>query len=154
MNERPPKRALQFLRWFCRPDYLEEIEGNLIEVFEQQYRQAPRRAGWNFFWQVFRHFRPDFIKPLTKKWIIHPAMFKHNLLITWRGFMRQKSTFLINLAGLSSGLACVFLICLWVNDEWQVDNFLEQDDRLFIFRKTKPIYLTKVKIMITFIFVK
>ena len=30
----PPKRALNFLRWFCREDYLDEIEGDLIELFE------------------------------------------------------------------------------------------------------------------------
>jgi putative ABC transport system permease protein len=29
----PPKSVLKFLRWFCREDYLDEVEGNLVEIF-------------------------------------------------------------------------------------------------------------------------
>ncbi|MCB0376691.1 MAG: hypothetical protein KDD04_12300, partial [Sinomicrobium sp.] len=64
MEQQPPKRALRFLRWFCRPDYLEEIEGNLLELYELDCELSPRRAKRRFTWQVLRHFRPDFIKPL------------------------------------------------------------------------------------------
>ncbi|MEM7512809.1 MAG: ABC transporter permease, partial [Bacteroidota bacterium] len=60
-----------------------------------------------------------------------PAMLKHNLLITYRSFLRNKSSFLINLVGLSTGLACVILILLWIQDEWNVDKFHENDARLY-----------------------
>ncbi|MEJ0030889.1 MAG: hypothetical protein WDO15_11190 [Bacteroidota bacterium] len=56
-------------------------------------------------------------------------MFKHNLLITFRNFVKYKSTFLINIAGLSTGLATVFFVYLWVNDEWSKNRFNENDDR-------------------------
>ncbi|NQZ78751.1 MAG: ABC transporter permease [Ekhidna sp.] len=59
------------------------------------------------------------------------GMFKHNLLITLRGFLRYKNSFLINLIGLSTGLACTLLIYLWVNDELQVDKFHTKDDQLY-----------------------
>ncbi|HEY9049888.1 MAG TPA: hypothetical protein VIN08_28510, partial [Ohtaekwangia sp.] len=58
-------------------------------------------------------------------------MLKHNLLLIYRNFKRFKSTFFINLIGLSTGLACVLLIYLWVNDEVSVDKFNEKDDRLY-----------------------
>ncbi|MBT30004.1 MAG: transporter permease [Thalassobius sp.] len=58
-------------------------------------------------------------------------MFRHHLLITFRNFKRFKSTFFINLAGLSTGLACVILIYLWVNDEMHVDKYHEHDSRLY-----------------------
>ena len=58
-------------------------------------------------------------------------MLKHYLLIIYRGFIRFKSTFIINLTGLSTGLACVLFIYLWVNDELHVDKFHEKDRRLF-----------------------
>ncbi|WP_199852644.1 ABC transporter permease [Aquimarina sp. Aq78] len=38
---------------------------------------------------------------------------------------------MINVIGLSSGLACVFLITLWVLDEVQVDKFHENDEYLY-----------------------
>ncbi|MGB8320116.1 MAG: ABC transporter permease [Ignavibacteriaceae bacterium] len=58
-------------------------------------------------------------------------MLKHNLLIIFRNFRKNKSTFLINLIGLSTGLACALLIYLWVNDELHVDKFNKNDSRLF-----------------------
>jgi hypothetical protein len=33
MKTNPPKRPLQFLRWFCSEDCLEEIEGDLSEGY-------------------------------------------------------------------------------------------------------------------------
>ena len=58
-------------------------------------------------------------------------MFKHNFTLTLRNFKRHKSSFLINVLGLSSGLACVLLIYLWVNDELSMDSFYENDNRLY-----------------------
>lgn len=58
-------------------------------------------------------------------------MLKHNLLLTFRHFKRFKSTFIINLIGLSSGLACVILIYLWVNDELNFDQFHANDQHLY-----------------------
>ena len=61
MKVNPPKRALQFLRWFCREDYLDEIEGDLTEVFRKQAEENPRKAKWKFAWSVIKYFRPEFI---------------------------------------------------------------------------------------------
>ncbi|MBV6440610.1 MAG: hypothetical protein EPGJADBJ_02282 [Saprospiraceae bacterium] len=58
-------------------------------------------------------------------------MFQHNLLVIYRSFKRFKSAFFINLLGLTAGLACVFLIYLWVNDEWGFDKFHARDAQLF-----------------------
>ena len=58
-------------------------------------------------------------------------MLKHNLLIMFRSFKQNKSTFFINLIGLSTGLVCALLIYLWVNDELHVDKFNENDDQLY-----------------------
>jgi putative ABC transport system permease protein len=56
-------------------------------------------------------------------------MFQHHLLLIYRNFKRYKSSFLINLIGLSAGLTCALLIYLWVNDELQKDQF--HSDRLY-----------------------
>jgi len=58
-------------------------------------------------------------------------MLKHSLLLTFRNFKRFKSTFVINLIGLSTGLACAVLIYLWVSSELSVDKFNEKDSRLY-----------------------
>ena len=128
----PSQCALRFLHWFCRDDYLEEIEGNLLELFEQQYKESPAKAHRMFIWNVLRHFRPAFIRSFKLyQPANHRAMIRHNFLLTFRNFQRYKSTFLINLVGLSSGLACALLIYLWVNDELSVDKFHEKDRQLY-----------------------
>ncbi|MEB2782378.1 FtsX-like permease family protein [Algoriphagus sp. C2-6-M1] len=58
-------------------------------------------------------------------------MLKHHLLLIYRNLRKDKSTFLINLIGLSTGLASVLLIFLWVNDELQIDKGYATDSQLY-----------------------
>lgn len=58
-------------------------------------------------------------------------MFRHHLIIIYRNFLRFRTTFFINLIGLSSGLTFALLIYLWVNDELSVDKFHANDKQLY-----------------------
>lgn len=58
-------------------------------------------------------------------------MLNHTLLLIFRSFRRAKSNFMINLIGLTSGLAASILIYLWVNDELMFDKFHDNSDRLY-----------------------
>ncbi|MEL6649967.1 MAG: ABC transporter permease, partial [Bacteroidota bacterium] len=132
MEKQPPKNALRFLRWFCRPDFLEEIEGDLQEIFALKLEEEDRWAKAGFWFSVLRYFRPDFIKSFANSQpLLLTAMFKHNLLISYRGFLRNKFSFLINLIGLTTGLASVFFIYLWVQDELQVDAWHDKGAHLY-----------------------
>jgi putative ABC transport system permease protein len=62
-------------------------------------------------------------------------MLRHNLILIYRSFKRFRSTFIINLIGLSTGLASALLIYLWVNDELTIDKFHEKDSRLYQVRE-------------------
>jgi len=65
-------------------------------------------------------------------------MIKSYLKIAWRNLVRDRQFTLLNLIGLSTGLACVLLIYLWVTDERSVDRFNENDNRLYQVKKTAP----------------
>lgn len=58
-------------------------------------------------------------------------MIRHIFHLIWRNALRNKSSFLINLAGLSIGMSVVLLIYLWVSDERAMDRFHEKDERLY-----------------------
>ncbi len=58
-------------------------------------------------------------------------MLHHYLRMMVRVVQKNKTTFFINLIGLSSGLACVLLIALWVQSEMNVDAFDRNDARLY-----------------------
>ena len=58
-------------------------------------------------------------------------MLKSYFKIAWRNLLRDRQFTVLNLLGLSAGLACSLLICLWVADELDFDRFHEKDSRLF-----------------------
>ncbi len=65
-------------------------------------------------------------------------MFRNYLKSIGRRMMKDRQSTLLNLIGLSSGLACVLLIYLWVSDERAVDRFNDKDNRLFLVMKNTP----------------
>lgn len=132
-NHIPPKWPLRFLRWVIKPDYLEEIEGDMEEVFQDYLDQySLKKARRKYGWDTLKLLRPSLLKNIhSPEPLINTGMFRHNLLITYRNFLRHKGSFLINLIGLSTGLACVLLIYLWVHDELTIDKFHEHDARLY-----------------------
>jgi predicted permease len=58
-------------------------------------------------------------------------MFKINLKIAFRNLRKDTQFTLLNVLGLSAGLACALLIFLWVTDELSYDKFFANDERLY-----------------------
>ncbi|MEO9869061.1 ABC transporter permease [Ekhidna sp.] len=133
MNNHPPKFFLRFFRWFCHPGLQKPVEGDLTELYEERVKEfGKQKADRLFIKDVILLFRKDIIKPAHGTYrLTNYGMFKHNLKLALRSFKRFKTSFLINLVGLSSGLASVFLIYLWINDELSMDTFHENDDQLY-----------------------
>ena len=52
------------------------------------------------------------------------------LKITLRNLLRRQFSSLINVIGLTLGLTSAFFIYLWIQDEFSIDKFHENDDRL------------------------
>ncbi|MEP5614424.1 MAG: ABC transporter permease [Cyclobacteriaceae bacterium] len=113
----PPKWPLRFFRWFCNPDFVEDIEGDLLERFDRRL-QSGEKAKLLFVKDTLLLFRPGIIKSFegTKKLNFY-GMFKHNFKIGYRTLLRKKTHSLINIGGLALGLSIAILISLWVYDE-------------------------------------
>ena len=58
-------------------------------------------------------------------------MLKNHLRLAWRNLLKDRQFTALNLIGLSTGLACSLLIYLWVSDEYRVDRFNANDQRLY-----------------------
>ncbi|MFK7952184.1 MAG: ABC transporter permease [Ekhidna sp.] len=131
--EYPPKILMHFFRWFCDPELVRFVEGDLIELYQYNTRTKKRwRANWIFFWEIMKLLRPSIIKNFegTQR-LNYFGMFKHNLIITFRGFLRHKTVFGINLVGLIVSLTCVLFSALWINDELEKDQFHADSNRIF-----------------------
>lgn len=134
MNEIvPPKWSRRLLRLFIHGEYLEEIEGDLEEVFYDDLETcSPKDARRRYNIGVLKLFRVSLLKNL--KW-----MYKIGLIVTimrtirlaLRNLIKFKTHSAINLTGLSIGLAFGSLILLYVLDETSFDNFHEKGDRIY-----------------------
>ena len=58
-------------------------------------------------------------------------MFKIHLKIAWRNLLKDRQFTLLNVLGLSAGLACALFIFLWVNDERSYDKVFANDSQLY-----------------------
>lgn len=124
------------MRRLLKPEYLEEIEGDLAELFEEDLSEgSPQRARRRYTWEVVKLLRPSLLKgALFNQKLNAMSYLKHNLVLTYRTFFRHRGSFLINLLGLSTGLACALLIYLWVGSERQMERFHPQGANLYITR--------------------
>lgn len=129
----PPKWSRRLLRLFIHGAYLEEIEGDLEEVFYDDLETCDlKEAKRRYAIGVLKLFRISLLKNL--KWI-----YKIGLIITimrtirlaFRNLIKFKTHSAINLIGLSIGLAFGSLILLYVMDETSFDNFHANGDRIY-----------------------
>jgi ABC-type antimicrobial peptide transport system permease subunit len=124
MKNNPPKWPLRFLRWFCREDFIEEIEGDIAEIFLRQYDHSPAKARRQFTYNVIKHFRPEFIKPVRVSVQSNfSAMIKNYYLTAFRNLTRNRSYAFINIAGLALGLAVCMMIFIIIQFHSSFDNF-------------------------------
>ncbi|MDN5215263.1 ABC transporter permease [Fulvivirgaceae bacterium BMA12] len=127
----PPKLARRFLLWFLRDDLAEEVLGDLEEKFLVVLNEKSLfKARLHYWYQTINYLRPFATRHLKSN-SNYFTMYQHNFKLTYRNFLKYKSTFLINLIGLSTGLACALLIYLWVADEVAVDKFHQKNARLY-----------------------
>ena len=58
-------------------------------------------------------------------------MFKYNLRFAFRMLAKNKVNSVLNIFGLALGIACAWMILLWVEDEFSFDKFNTKEDRLY-----------------------
>lgn len=128
----PPQLALRLFSWFCKPAYHLDIEGDLIEHFEENLEEFGfKRARLLFFLDVLLLFRPGIIRPFfNKRSFKHPTMYRHNFKISWRHLVKNKGYSFLNISGLAIGMAVVILISLYLWDELSFNKYHDNYDQI------------------------
>src|SRR5687767_6549993 len=98
-NTSPPKFFLKVLKWFCKPEYHIDIEGDLLELYERRLVNAgSQNAKLHLFKDVLLLCRPGIIRAFKPTQNLnHASMLRHNFTLSLRSFLRHKTSFLINL---------------------------------------------------------
>lgn len=128
----PPKWALRFLEWYCREDRLEQISGDLHEIYQREVTSgSSARAGIRYTWNVIRFFRLSNLKRADRYSPIHTTMLKHYFKLGFRNLVANRNYSLINVTGLALGLASVLLIALFVRHEYSFDRFHKKHRNIY-----------------------
>jgi putative ABC transport system permease protein len=130
---RPPQWLLRILRSIIRGEYLEEIEGDMTEVFFENVETfGVRKARFLFAWDVIMLARPAIVKRLYATHSLTPLYMLSNYLRTgWRNFLKYKSYSAINIIGLCTGFAASLLLFLVVNYERSYDKIHTNSARIY-----------------------
>lgn len=121
----PPSLFRKFFRWFCNPDYVEDIEGDLEEIFERNAEaKGVRKARWIFAMHVLKLFRPAIIRrSKTKVYSNNIGMLRNYLITAFRNMKREKLFAIMNIAGLAIGIGCGLVIYKIITHELSYDNY-------------------------------
>ena len=139
-NISPPDFPLKLLKWFCKPAFHSDIEGDLLEMYDSRVEKVGlKKAKWLLLKDVLQLFRPGIVRSFQLFKHLKPGiMFRHNLLVSWRNIKRNKGYTAINVIGLAVGLACFILIGMFVKYEYSYDTFHEKADRVYRIAKENP----------------
>ena len=128
-NIDPPDFPLKLLKWFCKPAYHRDIEGDLLELFDRRIENVGlRKAKWLLFKDVVLLFRPGIIRSFNIKFSF---MLKENLKIASRQMAKQKGLTGIKIGGLALGIAACLLIILFIKDELSYDRHYPDVERIY-----------------------
>ena len=120
----PPRLILRFLKWFCKPEYHTDIEGDLLEFYDRRQADGGRKsANVQLFRDVLFLFRPGIIQsPAIHQPLMNNGMIKSYFIMGWRNLWKGKLYSSLNVLGLTFGMVCFLLIGLYVHDELTFDQ--------------------------------
>jgi putative ABC transport system permease protein len=127
---RPPKWPIAILRWLCKPGFVEEIEGDLTEDYYRRVETKRRTYATIMFcieslaFIRRRLLRSDFT-------LIGTTMMRSYITMSWRSMVKKPLFTLINIFGLTAGLASVVVISGYILFTLGYDQQYENADRVY-----------------------
>ncbi|MEM8895739.1 MAG: ABC transporter permease, partial [Bacteroidota bacterium] len=123
---------MRALRRLIKPEYYEDISGDLSEQIRLYEIKPSREALW--LWrEVILLLHPTLLRPLFNfdNYKNSNTMLFNYLRMASRQFKKYKMNTTINLVGLSTGMAACILIFLFVQDELSYDQHHEHAEDVY-----------------------
>ena len=128
-NLSPSRLLLKFFQWICRSDRLDEIVGDLLEIYEYDKKaMSLMKARWRFTIGLLFFFKPDNFAHKTN---INYMLIRNYWHVGWRNLRKYKTYSALNIFGLTIGLVSTWFISLYVLDELIYDRHFSHNDRIY-----------------------
>ena len=133
-NINPPKWPLNILRFFLRKEYIEEIEGDMEEMFHDNLEQLPaKKANRIYIWEMVKLLRPSLVKNLEFTQNINQySMFKNYSKTSFRNLMKNPLSSFINLFGLSMAIGISLIVYSFIEIDLTTDEFHKNKNEVYL----------------------
>ncbi|MFC1724475.1 ABC transporter permease [candidate division KSB1 bacterium] len=137
MKHKPPKIAQWLLKRFLDRENSDHRVGDFEEYFQNICSKYGKFSAYRWYWfQTFKSV-PEFINFSIFRSF---DMFKNYIITAFRNIKRHKVYSVINIFGLSLGLACSILVYMFINHELSFDSFHENADYIYTFTAQENSY--------------
>ncbi len=132
-GQQPPRWAERFLSWYCRPELLEDLQGDLNEYFERNLKtKGSGKARLIYILDVLKFFRPYTLrKPESLNFLINWIMLGSYIKTSGRTIVRNKLFSGINIIGLGISMSVGLLMIAMLVDVFSYDRFHQDHDRIY-----------------------
>jgi ABC-type antimicrobial peptide transport system permease subunit len=132
-RKNPPRWARQFLEWYCRPDLLEDLQGDLREYFEKNLQHKGNwKASVIYTIDVIKFVRLYTVrKPQPVRAMSELIVFQNYFKTSLRNIARNKFFSLINIAGLAVAMCVGLLVISLLAELKSFDDFHANADRIY-----------------------
>ncbi len=130
-NNKTPKLANRLMSFFIKDTMLEELLGDLQEIHEERLETKGSVRARLMYWLDAVHLLFGFMHKRQFKTQKNTMMIKHNLKIVSRNLYREVSYSLINITGLSIGIACCIILGLYLKSELTYDQHFSKHERIY-----------------------
>lgn len=130
----PPQWPLRLLRLLVKDEYLEEIEGDMEELFHDYAAQhSHRQARRMYTWEMLKLLRPVLLKKIANRQpAMHLGMFGNYFKISIRGLSKNPFHSFINLFGLAIAIGISILVYGFARWTYSTDQFHEHKNEVYL----------------------
>jgi ABC-type antimicrobial peptide transport system permease subunit len=134
INLQPPRWPVKLLRLFIKEKYLEEIEGDMEEVFhENREAHSLRIARRLYTLEMLKLLRPVLLKnAIQTSFLNQLPMFKNYFKISFRSLMKNPMTSFINVFGLSVAVGICLVVYAFMEYDYSIDQFHKNKNGIYL----------------------
>jgi putative ABC transport system permease protein len=134
---KPPRWAQRFLAWLHPEETLEEVEGDLDELYTYWHQRSGKTQATLRYVLNVVSVLPPFVRRRSSKnqysqpSSLRPDMIRNYLKIAFRNLLKNKVFSVVNLSGLVVGITACLMILQYVSFELSFDQFQTDIDRIY-----------------------
>jgi putative ABC transport system permease protein len=131
----PPRWADRFLEWYCKPELLDDLQGDLHERFHTRLKsRGALYARILFIIEVLSFFRPYTLRRSSRR--NHQTLILPSLRFSIRYLTRQKFFTTLHIIGLTLGTGVAIVILLFIRYELSFDTWTSKADKTYRINST------------------